>query len=221
MPYNITIRKIEQLTRDVYQFITDKPKNYSFKPGQATELSINKAGYVNEKRPFTFTSHPDDHELEFIIKSYASHNGVTDELSNLKVGDELIIGDAWGAISYEGPGTFIAGGAGITPFIAIFRNLMRQNKIQGNQLIYANKTSEDIILKQNLEAWLENNLDAILSEEDHPDHAHGHIDADYLKQRNIDGSKPIYLCGPPPMMSAVKASLNEIGISTNNLIEEL
>jgi predicted ferric reductase len=41
----------------------------------------------------------------------------------LKHGDELIIRDVWGAIEYKGEGVFIAGGAGVTPFIAILRQL--------------------------------------------------------------------------------------------------
>jgi predicted ferric reductase len=42
-------------------------------------------------------------------------------IRKLKHGDELIIRDVWGAIEYKGEGVFIAGGAGVTPFIAILR----------------------------------------------------------------------------------------------------
>jgi len=41
----------------------------------------------------------------------------------LKEGEELIIRDVWGAIAYKGEGYFIGGGAGITPFVAILRQL--------------------------------------------------------------------------------------------------
>jgi predicted ferric reductase len=102
--------------------VTDKPANYSFKPGQATSLAINKEGLTSKKRPFTFTSLPEGDTLEFIIKIYTSHNGVTAQIEKLVVGDELIIEAAWGAITYKGEGTFIAGGAGITPFVAILRD---------------------------------------------------------------------------------------------------
>lgn len=49
--------------------------------------------------------------------------GVTNELLSLKAGDNLIVNDIFGAIHYKGEGTFIAGGAGVTPFISIFRDL--------------------------------------------------------------------------------------------------
>jgi ferredoxin-NADP reductase len=40
-----------------------------------------------------------------------------------------------GAIEYKGEGVFIAGGAGVTPFIAILRQLQAENKIANNKLI--------------------------------------------------------------------------------------
>jgi ferredoxin-NADP reductase len=54
----------------------------------------------------------------------------------LHAGDELILHDIWGAIHYKGEGTFIAGGAGVTPFIAIFRQLQKDGKIGNNKLIF-------------------------------------------------------------------------------------
>src|SRR4051812_7295035 len=111
------------ITHDVKRFTVEKPRGCSFKAGQATDVSINKPEWKDEKHPFTFTSLNSWKELEFTIKIYREHNGMTNQLEKLQVGDELIIGDVWGAITYSGEGVFIAGGAGITPFIAILRQL--------------------------------------------------------------------------------------------------
>jgi predicted ferric reductase len=94
-------------------------------------VSINTPN-LKTKRPFTFTSLNDNDYLEFIIKIYDSNDGVT-ELGKLKQGDELLIHDVWGAIEYK-EGVFIAGGAGVTPFIAILRQLQAENKIANNKL---------------------------------------------------------------------------------------
>jgi predicted ferric reductase len=51
------------------------------------------------------------------------------KIRKLKHGDELIIRDVWGAIEYKGEGVFIAGGAGVTPFIAILRQLQADDKL--------------------------------------------------------------------------------------------
>jgi len=116
----VKIKSHEYLNHNVLQITTEKPDGYQFTSGQATDVAINQENWKDEKRPFTFTNLPTDDHLQFTIKIYSSHDGVTEQLSKLKVGDELTIGEVYGTIQYKGKGTFLAGGAGITPFLAIF-----------------------------------------------------------------------------------------------------
>ena len=220
MTHRVQIKKTEHINHNVLHLVTDKPEGYKFKPGQATEVSIDKENWSDKKRPFTFTSLPENKELEFTIKVYPSHDGVTEQLDELQVGDYLLIGDAWGAINYQGPGTFIAGGAGVTPFIAIFKNLMQKGELKGNKLFFGNHKEKDIIYKNNLEAWLGDQLHVALSEEQLEDYHHGYIDKAFLKKHNIEVSKPVYLCGPPEMMEAIKTDLFEIGMPKSMLVTE-
>ncbi len=154
----VKINLIENITHDVLRIITEKPGHITFRPGQATEISINREGWLNDKRSFTFTSLPDYDYLEFVFKTYPSHNGVTKELLQLKKDDELILHDIFGTITYKDEGVFIAGGAGVTPFISIFRQLELQSKIRNNKLIFANKTAADIIYKEMFKNLLKKNL---------------------------------------------------------------
>ncbi|MFD0798408.1 hypothetical protein ACFQZJ_13125 [Maribacter chungangensis] len=94
----VKIKSIKHINHDVVEIVTEKPKGYSFEPGQATDLAINKDGWKEEKRPFTFTSLPTDDYLNFVIKIYPSHDGVTEQLAELTKGDELILDEAYGAI---------------------------------------------------------------------------------------------------------------------------
>ncbi len=100
MRHIVKILAINEVTHNVKSFRFEKPAGYTFAPGQATEVSVNKAGWEKEKRPFTFTSLNEYLYLEFTIKRYADHNGVTNQIHQLKEGDELIIRDVWGTISY-------------------------------------------------------------------------------------------------------------------------
>ena len=118
----VKILETEYVTHNVKRFKLSKPDSYKFKPGQATDIVINLPGWKEERRPFTFTGLNDWDTLEFTIKIYNDHNGVTNELGKLHAGDELILHDVFGAINYKGEGVFIAGGAGVTPFIAISGN---------------------------------------------------------------------------------------------------
>ena len=217
----VKIRSIKKVNHNVLGIEMEKPANYTFTPGQATEVAINKKKWKEEKRPFTFTSLPEDEYLEFTIKTYPSHKGVTNELLSLEPGDELIIHDVWGAISYKGHGVFIAGGAGITPFLSIFRYLKTINNLDGNQLIFANKTKADIIHERELKKLLGDAFINILSDETHAGFAHGMISEDFLKKSITNFDKIFYVCGPPPMMNAVQKILTRLGVGDNSVVVEI
>lgn len=219
--YTVKITDVSEITHNVRQFRLEKPGDYSFTPGQATEVSVNKEGWKEEERPFTFTCLPEDDYLEFTIKIYPSHEGVTREIGHLEKGDEFIIREPWGAINYEGEGVFIAGGAGVTPFIAIFRQLRKEGKIGGNKLIFANNTSKDIILKDEFSEMLEeDNFINILDKEENDDYYHGFVDRDFLEQHVDDFDKMFYVCGPPPMMKSVLSALSDLDVSDDKIVKE-
>src|SRR5699024_4606614 len=119
----VKISDIKHETHDVLNIHTEKPNNIDFVTGHANEVVINKTDWKEEGRPFTFVCLPKDNHLEFMIKTYPDHKGVTNKLLSLKPGDELVLTDIFGAIHYKGEGAFIAGGAGVTPFISILRDL--------------------------------------------------------------------------------------------------
>ena len=219
----VRILSITPVTHDVYHFRVEKPEGYTFVPGQATEVSINKLEWIEERRPFTFTSLNEEPTLEFTIKSYGDHKGVTDALSKLKPGDSLIIRDVWGAIAYNGPGYFIAGGAGITPFIAIFRQLHKDGKLAGNKLFFSNKTSKDIIMEKELTEMLGDNAVFVLTQEAAPAKEgilSGRINEAFLKEHVTDFSKHFYVCGPDIMVGDINDTLEQLGVSPETVVFE-
>ena len=216
----VQIKNIENVTHDVKRFQCTKPANYHFNAGQATEVSINKIGWEEEKRPFTFTALNDAPYLEFTIKIYSDHPGVTNELNTLQPGDELIVRDVWGAIEYKGPGYFIAGGAGITPFIAILRQLKKEGKLKGNKLFFSNKTEKDIILREEFSDMLGEDAVFVISDEQSEKYTSGFINEQFLKGHVNDFSKHFYLCGPPKMVEAMQAVLPTLGASPDTVVFE-
>ncbi|MFH5884031.1 FAD-binding oxidoreductase [Halalkalibaculum sp. DA3122] len=222
MSYTVDITGIEQVTHDVKRFKTEKPEGYEFEPGQATELSVNKEGWADEKRPFTFTSLNEEPELEFTIKIYDDHDGVTKQIDRLQAGDQFIIGDPWGTIQYKGPGVFLAGGAGVTPFIAILRDRYENGEIEGNKLIFSNKTEKDIILKEEFEQILGDNFINVITDEPTSDYIYldGFIDKAFLENQIDDFDQPFYICGPMPFNMAMMDYLEELGAEPDALIFE-
>jgi len=215
----LKIIAIEPVTHNVKHFKVEKPHGYQFIPGQATEVAVNKPKWKDERRPFTFTSLNDWDHLEFTIKIYSDHDGVTNQLGQLRAGDQLLLHDVWGAIQYKGEGTFIAGGAGVTPFIAIFRQLQKDKKLANNKLIFSNKMHRDIILKDEFTAMLGDNFINTLTQEKFPGYDHHKIDDEYLKQKVSDFNQQFYICGPDAMVKDVQSTLQKLGAKNNVTVE--
>lgn len=216
----VKILDIGHLTHDVVKVVAEKPTTLNYQPGQAVDISINKINWEQELRAFTFTSLPNDEHIEFTIKTYPKRKGVTQQLLSLVQGDELLIHDVFGDICYKGEGAFIAGGAGVTPFIAILKQLGKENKIGNNKLIFANKTKADIILESKFQQLLGDNFINILSAENIPNYEHGYISADLIKKHINEHTKYFYLCGPEPMMQAVEKQLSSLGIADSYIVKE-
>lgn len=220
MPVSVRIVKTELLTPNVRRYRLEKPKGFHFEPGQATELSLDKDGWREQKRPFTFTSLNEWDELEFTIKSYRDHEGVTNALWSAWPGDRLLLRDVWGTITYKGPGTFIAGGAGVTPFIAILRQLARTGGLKGNRLIASYRTEKDIILREEFEAM--EGLETLWTITDDPTTklSRERIDLDFLKSHIKDVSQNFYLCGPDPLVHDLRQALTRMGAQVEMLTWE-
>jgi len=216
----VKVLATRMVTHNVKQFDIQKPEGYKFIPGQATDVSINKPGLEEDLHPFTFTSLNDWENLQFTIKIYTDHDGMTNKLRDVNTGDELIIHDVWGAINYKGTGLFIAGGAGVTPFIAILRQEFKDGKIRGSQLLFANKSVSDIILRNEFEVMLGDSFINIADKSDDPKVMEGHIDKALLAKYVSSDMKYYYVCGPDQFTEAMVNDLKELGVAESNIINE-
>ena len=217
----LKIASTNNITHNVLQITTNKPKGFDFVPGQSANIAINKNGWLQEERPFTFTNLPTNDSLEFTIKMYPEQGSVTNELLQLKVDDELVLNDVFGAITYKGEGVFIAGGAGITPFISIFRDLKAKNEIGNNMLVFANKTKADIILENEFKALLGYAFVNILSEKEDDGYHYGKVSEAFLRAKVTDFNQQFYICGPLQMIKDVERQLINLGVSRNKITTEI
>lgn len=211
---------------NVHQYVIEKPKGFNFRPGQAVDFAIDQPDWREQLRPFTLTSLPDNPRLEFIIKSYPlaehpDHEGMTEHLGkDIQVGDHVLFSQAWGAIEYRGPGVFIAGGAGITPFIAILRQLEQQGKLAGNRLFSSNRRADEVILQGEIARVMGDDCVFTLTKTKHRDYEFGRIDRAWLEAHVHSFAQPFYLCGPPKMVEELSQTLKSLGADTDSLVFE-
>ena len=221
MPHKLTLKALAPVTHDTNHYVFDRPEGIDFEPGQAAALMLDREGWRGEDRPFTFTSQPEDTILEFVIKSYPDHDGVTERLPDLSEGDHVLMTDPFGAITDHGPGVFIAAGAGVTPFISILRRRSRDDALSGSRLLYSNKTEADIILKEEWERMDGLNPVFTVTDEESSDFAQGRIDRKFLQKHVQDfEGKIFYICGPEGFVDDVRDSLKGLGAEADNIITE-
>lgn len=215
--HRTTITSVTDLTPDVKRFLLTRPDGYSFEPGQATEVAIDADDWRDEKRPFSFTSLPGDEHLEFTIKIYPDHDGVTEQIGTLAEGAGFLIDDPWGALADKGPGTFIAGGAGITPFLAMLRKRAADGDLDGCHLIFSNKTEADIICRAELASMPGLRTTLLVTDQPNSPLSSGRIDEELLRELVDDVDQPFYVCGPPEMTESIGKILESMGASTDSV----
>jgi ferredoxin-NADP reductase len=211
MNHEVRILSTKNLSHDVIQFRLERPAGYQFAAGQATELSLTHP-VTKGPAPFTFTGLNANPYLELTIKIYEAHNGLTAVLAKRKAGDTVIITDPWDSFTNKGPGVFIAGGAGITPFIALLRQMRLDGTVGDSQLLFSNKTADDIFLQAELKEILGDNYADIITRNGKGQNTQ-RIDESFLKKFIKDIQRPFYVCGPPGFVESLQNILKNIGAS--------
>ncbi|QBQ55923.1 flavodoxin reductase [Nitrosococcus wardiae] len=220
MSYTVTLLMTEFVTHDVKRFLISRPFGFEYQSGQGVELAINQPEWKDQGRPFTPTSLGEDKVLEFTIKEYPDHCGVTEKLHTLRPGEELLLSEAFGTITYQGPGFFIAGGAGITPFIAIIRQLARDGQLADHRLIFSNKTPADVICEKEFRYYFDENCILTCTEANGAGYDNRFINKEFLQEKISDFNQRFYICGPPQFVKDINSALVELGAAPNALIFE-
>jgi cytochrome-b5 reductase len=229
-PAKYKITAIENVTHDTKSFHFELPENAALDllPGDHMMMHAEIDGQIH-RRPYTPTSTPDDKGLfELIIKHYPL-GLMSNYIHSCRVGDEILLeGPTPGGHFDEGMAShvgMVAGGAGITPMIAIIRTAIRRKWRVEMTLLFANKTINDIILREEFEkhAAENDNFNAIFSVDgatpDFTGHA-GFIDENMLKE-NLpppDIDPIIFLCGPPMMEFKLREKILALGYEKKRLV---
>lgn len=213
MEFPVTLLDKEQLTHDVVRLTLQRPKDYFFTAGQAIDFKLDIPAVKDKVSPFTFTGLSTADHLELTIKCYPSHHGMTEQVAKLQAGDEVIISEPFDTVALKGPGVFIAGGTGVTPFIAILRQLKVDGKLPGNALFFFNKTKADVFMEDEFRGLLGKDFRPVLSKEEAQGYLHGIVSADFLKKHIGNFNQPFYTCGPQGFVNAVKDALVQLGAS--------
>lgn len=213
MQYTERIVSLDWLAHNVVHLKISRPAGFIYEAGDAVELQVD----AQEPGAFTMTSLPDEDALEFMIRVYKEHHGKTEALSLLKVGDEVSISEPFNTFQPKENAVFLAGGTGITPFIAIMREMHLQGTLIGCDLIFCNSTRQDLFLEVELRRMLGAHFHNVITKDNGDADYYGTIDEVYLRNHIGDLSRPVLVCGPPAFDEAMAQMLKGIGVEQEHI----
>ena len=233
----LRVARIFQETPDVKTFRFADPEGgeflpFTFDPGQFLTVSVSVDGQAL-KRSYSISSSPCCQGwCEITVKHVAGGRVSAYLHEQVREGDLLHVSAPSGRFTFRGKEApsvvFIAGGVGITPLMSSIRYLTDQSWPGEIFLIHACGGMKDIIFHEELERLrrLNPNLHVTitLSKEESPDWAgpRGYVTKELLLGAVPDiAARRVHLCGPPPMMEAVKALLAETGVPAEQVRTEL
>lgn len=184
-----------------------------------------KLGYISEDHPFSILRY--DEKTGSLAVGYRASGIYTSIMSRLKVSDTVFVGGPYGTFmaDYESddrPTVFLAGGIGITPFVD---QIIQHAGKREQWLFAANRSRETAVLITEFKPYLKTRLINVYSREAgplRPNEELGYITAKLLQKYLGKDLKSycFYLCGPPPMMDAMKKLLREANLPESQFKSE-
>lgn len=226
-----------QLAPSVYRFTFALPRPtdvIGLPIGQHVAIKATIKGQ-SVSRSYTPTSNNLDlGVLELVIKCYPDGLLTGQYLANLQVGDKALFRGPKGAMKYRRNLCrrigMIAGGTGITPMYQVIRAICEDEADTTEiSLIYANRTEEDILLREELEKFARRypkNLKIWYMLDQPPQkwkYGKGYVTSQVMAERlpAPSADTKIMLCGPPGMINASKKALCSLGFQAPGSVSKM
>jgi predicted ferric reductase len=194
-------------------------RSMTFLPGQFAFITFFHKGIAKESHPFSIVNAPDVHTLTFAAKSLGDY---TETLKLLEPNTKVQVEGPYGRFSYTYQNSnryvWIAGGIGVTPFLSMMLSLEKNHKLtvdfyycvkDESEALYLDSIRERISTIHNVRftLWTSQTM--------------GRFGTLILQQQISDLAKCTFMvCGPPPMMNAIKSQLVASGIKKRKIISE-
>jgi cytochrome-b5 reductase len=185
----------------------------------------------------SYTPISGDHQpgyFDVLIKSYPTGN-ISKHMASMVIGQALKVRGPKGAMVYT-PNMvrhfgMIAGGTGITPMLQVIKAVIR-GRAAGDtteiDLLFANVNEEDILLREDLDALATSDKGFRVHYVLNNPPAGWKGEMGFVTQEIIQKHLPtaavdvkILLCGPPPMISAMKKATEALGFQKAKPVSKL
>ena len=181
---------------------------------------------MSENRTFSIASAP--HEPRLTVATRMRDSAFKRALGRAEPGQRATIdGPAGLMVLHEDaarPAVFLAGGIGITPFLAMLRDAKHRELSHRIVLFYANRRLQDAAFHDELAGMGKDNpryVPTLSSPSAGWKGETGHIDRAMLERHVDDVRRPIYyFAGPPGMTMAMQFMLADLGVAEADMRSE-
>jgi ferredoxin-NADP reductase len=220
-----------EIAESTTAFRFEKPPNWTFKAGQCLDMTLldpPETDAEGNTRTFSVASAP--HEETLLVATRMRDTAFKRVLGKMPAGSEVKIEGPSGDLTLHNnsarTAVLVAGGIGITPFRSIAVRAAQEKLPHRIILFYSNRRPEDAAFVDELQALEKQNpnyrLVATMTEmaKSHKSwHGEaGLIDKEMLLKYVKGAVSPIYyVAGPPDMVKALHAAINEAGVDDDDI----
>lgn len=225
--YTATITQIHRFPGDLVVRLKCKIPNrgdLAFLPGQYVNIHVPGS---DDTRSYSFSSGPEDEELEFQIKIVPGGLMSTWLDKTAKVGDTFEFNGPHGSFFLrEGlrPALLVAGGTGLAPIMSMLRHVEATGSARTFHLVYGGNTDNDIVETDLLNRWTEKlpsfSWDYCVADPNAKAKNKGFVMGIIEPEHLHAGDASIYLCGPPAMVEAVREHVKGVGVEPEGFFYE-
>ena len=185
----------------------------AFLPGQYVNIAVPG---TEASRSYSFSSAPDAEQLTFLIKITPGGvmSGYLDERA--AVGDQISLTGPHGSFflrESDAPLLLLAGGTGLAPIQSILRTLDGAGSTRPVHLLYGATTDDDVVELETLDGFADSlasfSWDYCVADKGTNAPNQGYVTSLIGPEHLHDGAAAVYLCGPPPMVEAVRVYFSE------------
>ena len=188
----------------------------TFLPGQYVNIGVPGG---SQTRAYSFSSKPGESRFSFLIKRVPG-GLMSAYLDQARPGERLQFTGPLGSFylrEVRRPLLLLAGGTGLAPFLSMLEVLAERGCEQPISLIYGVTRDLDLVQVERLQA-LAKRLPTLVfitcvaeAQSSHP--RKGYVTGHMTPAMLNDGDVDVYLCGPPPMVDAVRQHFSEQGVT--------
>lgn len=223
----VTVLENREEAPEVQTLLLRKPEGFTFVAGQFVVLQAEHEGRPM-RRSYSIASAPHEDTVNVTVKRQRPGR-FSPVLCALSPGEEIGLLGPFGAFVLppdDSPLVLLAAGTGITPFISFLRDLRRRGERRDITVLYSARTSAELLYRDELESLAsEGALRLVLTitrpqEDTAWEGQRGRITAETLRQAELPSDAWNYICGPTPMVTAVREALLSSGVRADRVRTE-